>query len=103
MDTQTDTQLLNEYAATGAHDAFARMVERRIDLVYSAALRQVHDAHLAEDVTQAVFIVLAGKAAALARSRTHLAPWLLATTRLVALDAVRKLARRRKHERKAAG
>jgi len=51
MDTQTDTQLLTEYAATGAQDAFARLVERRIDLVYSAAMRQVRDAHLADDVT----------------------------------------------------
>lgn len=102
MDTQTDRQLLSEYAATGAQEAFARLVKRRIDLVYSAALRQVRDAHLAEDVTQAVFIILARKARGVADSRTPLSAWLLTATHWVALDALRKLARRRKHERKAA-
>src|SRR5260221_1339736 len=102
MDTQADKQLLTQYAATGAHEAFAQLVARRIDLVYSAALRQVHDAHLAEDVAQAVFVILARKARAVAESRAPLAAWLLTTTHLVALDALRKLARQRKHERKAA-
>jgi RNA polymerase sigma factor (sigma-70 family) len=102
MDTQTDRQLLSEYAATGAHEAFARLVKRRIDLVYSAAMRQVRDAHLAEDVTQAVFIILARKARGVAESGTPMSAWLLTTTHWVAMDALRKLARRRHHERKAA-
>ena len=106
MDTVTTTdmqQLLSEYAASGSHEAFARLVERRIDLVYSAALRQVRgDVHLAEDVTQAVFILLARKAQQVAASRTPVSAWLLTATHWVALDAMRKLARRRKHEGKAA-
>ncbi len=97
-----DIELLREYAAGGSQAAFARLVERRVDLVFSAAFRQVRDAHLAEDVTQAVFVVLARKARALVEARTPLAGWLLTTTRWVALDALRKLARRRRHERKAA-
>jgi RNA polymerase sigma factor (sigma-70 family) len=98
----TDMQLLHDYAASGSQDAFAQLVERRVDLVYSAALRQVRDTHLAHDITQAVFVVLARKARSLDGSRTHLSGWLIATTHWVALDALRKLARRRKHERKAA-
>jgi RNA polymerase sigma factor (sigma-70 family) len=103
MDTRrADMQLLAQYAATGAHEPFAQLVAQRIDLVYSAALRQVRDAHLAEDITQAVFVILARKARAVADSRVPLAGWLLTTTHWVSLDALRKLARRRKHERKAA-
>jgi RNA polymerase sigma factor (sigma-70 family) len=98
-----DMLLLAEYAQTGSQDAFTRLVERRVDLVYSAALRQVREVHLAEDVTQAVFAVLARKARALANSRrTELAGWLLTATHYVAVDALRRLARRRAHERKAA-
>lgn len=98
----TDMQLLHEYAFGASQKAFAKLVERRIDLVYSAALRQVRQSHLAQDVTQAVFVVLARKSRSLDGSRVHLAGWLLSTTHRVAMDALRKLARRRKHERKAA-
>jgi len=102
MDTRTDTQLLSEFARSGAHEPFALLVARRIDLVHSAAVRQVRDPHLAQDITQAVFVLLARKARSLAGSGAPVSPWLLSATRWVALDALRKLARQRKHERKAA-
>jgi len=77
------------------------LVRRHIDFVYSAALRQTHDPHLAEDVTQVVFIILGQKAGSIRRS-TPLAGWLFNTTRYAALNAIRMEKRRRHHEQQAA-
>jgi len=95
-----DALLLQRYAQQRSEDAFSELLKRYVDLVYSAALRQVHDAHLAEDVTQGVFIVLSRKAAFLP-SQTVLAGWLLDTTRRAALDAVRQQTRRQRREQEA--
>src|SRR5881396_3254521 len=59
----TDNQLLENYAGKGSESAFRKLVERHINLVYSAALRETKgDVSLAEDITQAVFAELARRA-----------------------------------------
>ena len=94
-----DAELLRRYAASHAEGDFAELVRRHVNLVYSAALRQVNgDAHLAQDITQLVFTDLARKAESLASHRV-LAGWLFTSTRFAAAKAVR--GERRRHAREA--
>src|SRR5262245_53635380 len=93
--------LLRAYVDGGDEQAFSQLVARHIDMVYSSALRQVQDKHLAEEITQIVFIILARKAAAL-RPGVVLSAWLHKTTRYTAMNVLRAQARREAHERKAA-
>ena len=92
-----DIGLLRQYATTRSEAAFETLVNRRIGFVYSAALRQVRDPHLAEEVTQTVFIVLAQKARSIP-DQAVLSGWLFNTTRLTALAQIRAAAKRRRHE-----
>ncbi len=96
-----DSELLRLYAQTCSEDAFAELVRRHVDLVYSTALRRVNgDAHLAQDVAQSVFTDLARKAEALSR-RQHLTGWLYTSVCFAAAKAVRTECRRRAREQEA--
>lgn len=89
-----DATLLRRYAQDRAESDFAELVRRHLNLVYSAALRQVNgDTHFAQDVTQLVFTDLARKAAKLADHRV-LAGWLFTSTRFAAAKLVRGESRR---------
>jgi len=78
---QNDAELLRSYARDRSESAFTELVQRHIDLVYSAALREAHgDASLAEDITQTVFVELAQKASQLIK-HPALAGWLYTCVR----------------------
>jgi len=97
-----DAALLRAYAGNRSESAFAGFVGRRIGFVYAAALRQVAgDAQMAEDVTQAVFVLAAKNAAVLARHK-RIAGWLHTTTRNTANHAWRDARRRDAREQEAA-
>jgi RNA polymerase sigma factor (sigma-70 family) len=100
MQERDDMALLREYAANNSEAAFAELVSRRVSFVYSAALRQVRDPHQAEEVTQAVFIILAQKAGRL-RDGISVLGWLFKTTRFTALAQGRAAAKRQRREQEA--
>jgi RNA polymerase sigma factor (sigma-70 family) len=99
----TDSQsLLAEYARSGSDTAFRELVSRFVDLVYSTALRLVEgDTHLAEDVTQAVFVDLARQARTLSQE-VRLGGWLHRHTCFAAANTMRGERRRQSRERQAA-
>jgi RNA polymerase sigma factor (sigma-70 family) len=96
-----DTELLQRYVADRSEAAFAELVRRHINLVYSVALRRVNgQAHLAGDVTQSVFTDLARKAPALA-GHTVVPAWLFTSARYAAAQVMRTERRRQLREQGA--
>src|SRR5205814_1830322 len=95
-----DMDLLREYARRNSEEAFATLVARHINLVYSVALRRVREPHLAEEITQAVFIILARKSAALG-PKTILPGWLCRTARYASANALTIQRRQQRREQEA--
>ena len=98
--TTDDMTLLGEYARNNSEEAFAALVSRYINLVYSVTLRQVGNAHLAEEITQVVFIILARKAGSLS-SKTILPGWLCRTARYASANALTIQRRQQRREQEA--
>lgn len=92
----TDLELLEEYSRSRSDRAFADLVERYIRLVHSACWRQLHDAQLAEDATQQVFVLLSRKAPSLGHA--NLSGWLLTTAHYVGANMKRSEMRRARRE-----
>jgi RNA polymerase sigma factor (sigma-70 family) len=104
MQPTSDAQLLRDYAEHGVEAAFAKIVARHTDLVYSAAVRQVYSPDLARDVTQSVFTDLARKARSVSANlspKASLVGWLYRGTRFAARDLYRNETRRTQRERQA--
>src|SRR5688500_237791 len=98
-DDPDDATLLRHFAA-GDRAAFEQLVRKYINFVYATARRHVGDPHLADDVTQAVFVILTAKARRLG-SGVVLVGWLYRTTAYVAANAIKTRRRRAHHERQA--
>jgi RNA polymerase sigma factor (sigma-70 family) len=104
---KSDADLLDAYANAHDENAFGELVQKQVSLVYSTALRLANgDTHLAQDITQTVFIDLARKSRALAKrfgqGGQALGGWLYTSTRFAATTAIRRNQRRLKYEEKAA-
>ncbi len=96
-----DAELLRRFSREGSQPAFAELVRRHLNLVYSVALRRLGgDPHGAADVTQGVFIDVARKAGSLSHHPV-LTGWLYTSTRYAADQTARAERRRRVREQQA--
>ena len=100
MPVLEDHELLTEFARSKSDEAFAALVERYVNLVYSTAIRFTSNRNHAEEIAQAVFIVLANKAGSLSPS-VILSGWLYQATRLTAANFVKGEIRRQRREQEA--
>jgi RNA polymerase sigma factor (sigma-70 family) len=100
MPETDDIALLKQYAESHSEAAFSALVERYVHLVYSIALRQVGNPSHAEEISQAVFLILTQKAKSLG-PRTILSGWLYQTARLTAANFMRSEIRRQQREQEA--
>jgi RNA polymerase sigma factor (sigma-70 family) len=96
----SDLELLQNYARNKSEESFAALVNRHLNLVYSAALRQVRSPQLAEEVAQSAFTDLARNAVPLCGMKpdTILTAWLYQVARRTAIDVVRRESRRQLRE-----
>ena len=95
-----DMELVREFSRNNSEHAFATLVQRHINLVYSVALRRLNNAQEAEEVTQVVFVILAKKAGSL-RAGTILSGWLYQTAQLTSANSQRAAMRRQQREQEA--
>ena len=101
MSDRDDQALLRDYVENASEGAFAALLERYVDLVYSAAYRMTNNADLAQEVTQCVFAALSANGTRLV-TRRILSGWLHRTAQNLAAKTVRTEVRRRAREQQAA-
>ncbi len=97
----TDAKLIEAVAQSRSEPAFAELVDRHASWVYAAASRQLGDAHLAEDATQAVFVLLFQRASKM-NSHQKISGWLFMAVHYTVRSMQRAMRRRRHYERKVA-
>ena len=100
MQKPDDIVLLREYAERGSEEAFAALVTRHVNKVYSVALRHTRNPDSAGEITQAVFVILAREASQL-RRHALLSGWIYQTARLTSVTFVRSEIRRVRREQEA--
>jgi DNA-directed RNA polymerase specialized sigma24 family protein len=96
VNAKTDTELVAQQRA-GDPSAFEELTRRHVNWVYSAARRRTGDDHLAEDVTQAVFILVAQKPPKRWTLPSR-SPWLFGVMIRTCKAALRARETRRRHE-----
>lgn len=92
-----DHELLTRYLHQGEEEAFTTLVQKYTDFVYSAAVRQLNNRMLAEEVVQTVFLTLTRKAHRI-RGNIVLSGWLHRATRFACLEIARAESRRHQRE-----
>ncbi|TCO89565.1 RNA polymerase sigma factor (sigma-70 family) [Chthoniobacter flavus] len=100
MQDPDDHALLDEYVQHHSEEAFAQLVARHVNKVYSVALRHTRNPHHAEEITQTVFVLLAQKSPTMGKN-VILSGWLYQTARLMATTLVRSEIRRAHREQEA--
>jgi RNA polymerase sigma factor (sigma-70 family) len=98
MATISDRELVERFAKGGSEEAFRELVTRHIGLVYSVALRHTGNPHHAEEISQAVFVLLVRRAKSLGKN-VVVSGWLYHTARLTAANFQRAEFRRIRREK----
>jgi RNA polymerase sigma factor (sigma-70 family) len=101
LSRHSDRQLLERFVRSGDEAAFAAILDRHGPMVLGLCRRLLSDVHLADDVLQATFLVLARKAGSI-RQRDNLAGWLYGVAQRLARQARLAEATRTRRERRAA-
>ena len=95
----TDTQLLQLWARDRDEEAFAELVRRHQDMVYSTCLRKLGSPESAQDAAQQTFATLSLKAAKLAQ-HSNIGGWLYKSALLESSSLLKMETRRHnRHER----
>jgi len=92
-----DRELISEFLTARSDEAFREIVERYTDLVYGVCLRVLGDRNLAEDATQATFMVLLRRLETL-RTDAPLGGWLHCVAERVARNMRKSKQRQERRE-----